>query len=93
MVKLRKQQWQQSLSAIFLSTSLVVALLTHAAILDRAALIELNLSDEGYTPPSFVLRLGHSSDFSPAPPSDRPDINLSDPSPVPLHQQGVPIDQ
>lgn len=84
----------QCLGVIALSTSLAFALPTHAAVLDQATLLELDLSDAGYSPPILVLRLRHSiNSFSTTIPSDRPDFLQGDPFPVPLHPQEVPIDQ
>jgi hypothetical protein len=89
-----KHQCLGGLGAIVLSISLAIALPTHAAILNQGSLIELDLSDEGYSTSIFVLRLGHSINFfSPTTPRDSPDFLEGYPSPLPLHQQEVPIDQ
>lgn len=104
MVKLLKQQRQLYLGAIGLSTSLAIALPTHATILDDPLVwVDLDRVTDEYVPSNAIFRGNQSTEQFPSglvplhwiphfSQDDHPDLNLSDPSPVPL-QQEVPIDQ
>ena len=100
-----KHQCLGGLGVIALSASLAIALPTHAAILDDPLVwIDLDRMTEEHVPSNTIFQGLQSTEQYPASlvplhwiphfsQDDHPDVNLSDPSPVPLHQQEVPTDK